>query len=127
MSKGRILIVEDELIIGEDLRMCLEERGYEVIGLITSPERAILKCREKLPDLILMDVHLSGENDGIEAARHIKAEFGVPVVYLTGCPGRCSPMGRYSEETDPYVKKPFSEKELCAVIETALKNQGRNS
>ncbi len=127
MSKGRILIVEDELIIGEDLRMCLEERGYEIIGLIASPERAILKCREKLPDLILMDVHLSGDTNGIEAARLIKAEFGIPVVYLTGCPGNWFPIGTYSQETDPYVKKPFSEQELCAVIETALKNRGRNS
>ncbi|MGO9570516.1 MAG: response regulator [Desulfomonilaceae bacterium] len=127
MSKGRILIVEDELIIAEDLRMCLEERGYEILDIVFNPEQAIVKCRETPPDLILMDICLRGEHEGITAAQTIKTEFGIPVVYLTGCSENLCPGGTVSQEPDPWVKKPFLEEELCAVIETALKNRGRNS
>ncbi len=127
LSKGRILIVEDELIIAEDLRMCLEERGYEILDIVFNPEQAIVKCRETPPDLILMDICLRGEHEGITAAQTIKTEFGIPVVYLTGCSENLCPGGTVSQEPDPWVKKPFLEEELCAVIETALKNRGRNS
>jgi CheY-like chemotaxis protein len=127
LTKKRILIVEEELIIAEDLRMTLEERGYEILEIVFNPEKAIVKCRETLPDLILMDLCLRGENDGITAARTIRTEFGIPVVYLVGYPENLCPGGTQSPELDLYVKKPFSEKELYAIIEMALKSGKRKS
>lgn len=126
LGKTRILMVEHELIIAEDIRVTLEEKGYEVIGNVLAPEQAIVKCREGLPDLILMDICLGNETDGIEFACAIKAEFGIPVVHLTGWPENWLPESTSSQEPNLYVKKPFSEAVLCAVIEAALKNRRRN-
>lgn len=119
--------MEDELIIAEDLRMCLQERGFEVVEIVSIREQIVERCRETLPDLVLMDICLQGEFEGFRAARTIKAEYGIPVIYLSACLENLFPRGVSCQESAPCVKKPFSEEELCAVIETALKNHGRNS
>lgn len=120
MSKARILVVEDEGIIAEDLQLSLEEMGYEVVGIAVTGEDAVEEAEKSRPDLVLMDVVLQGQMNGIEAANRIHKMLGIPVIYLTA----------YSDDkilerakiTEPfgYMIKPIRERELYTNIEVAL-------
>jgi len=120
MEKERILVVEDERIVADDIQMSLVRLGYEVCGFAFSAEEAVQKTRELSPDLVLMDVVLEGEMDGIEAASEIRSRFDVPIVYLTAY-GEKSILER-AKITEPfgYIIKPFEERELRSTIEIAL-------
>jgi len=82
MAKAEILVVEDESIVARDLASRLEQLDYAVTALAASGPEAIRKATETLPDLVLMDVRLRGDMDGIEAAQQIRERLNVPVVYL---------------------------------------------
>jgi len=120
MTAMRILVVEDESIVAEDLRDSLMSLGYAVPSVEAIGENAIKKAGEIRPDLVLMDIVLHGKMDGIEAAKNIHDRFDIPVVYLTS----------YSDEqilerakmTEPYcyIIKPFKERELHINIEIAI-------
>jgi two-component system cell cycle sensor histidine kinase/response regulator CckA len=120
MGETNILVVEDEGIVAEDIRSSLESLGYAVSAVVSSGQEAIKKAEEYKPDLVLMDIVLKGEIDGIEAADQIRLCFNIPVVYLTA----------YAEEgtldrakvTEPlgYIVKPFEDRELRTTIEMAL-------
>jgi PAS domain S-box-containing protein len=117
---AKILIVEDEAITALDIQGLLEDMDFEVVSTASTGMEAIQKAEDLKPDLILMDITLKGEIDGIEAAKKIIALFNIPVIYLTG----------YSDQktferiklTRPYgfVSKPISYDELKLSIETAL-------
>src|SRR6187455_2024264 len=79
----RILIVEDQRLIAADIENTLKKLGYVVVGSVSSGEDAIGKSAELRPELVLMDVRLRGEMDGIQAAKVIRDRFRLPVVYLT--------------------------------------------
>ena len=83
MATARILIVEDERIIAADLRRHVTRLGYEVVGLVGSGASAIEQAQTLHPDLVLMDVGLPGDMNGLEAAGHIWEALQIPVVYVT--------------------------------------------
>lgn len=116
----RILIVENEWIIANDIRMSLEDMGYEVIDVVSSGEKAIEAAALLKPDLILMDIMLEGEMDGIDTAKHIRQILDTPIVYLTAYSDKRF-LNR-SKETEPfgYLLKPFKSREVHIVIEIAL-------
>jgi signal transduction histidine kinase len=123
--KERILVVEDERIIACDIKDYLERSGYIVPAIAAYGKQAIEKAEALQPDLVLMDIMLKGDMNGIEAAEQIFTRFQIPIVYLTA----------YSDEntlnkakiTQPfgYVLKPFEETQLITTIEIAL-NRYRN-
>jgi diguanylate cyclase (GGDEF)-like protein/PAS domain S-box-containing protein len=115
-----ILVVEDERIIARDLKFTLEELGYQVPGIIDSGEGAIQKVSDFRPDLVLMDIHLKGLMNGIEAAQVITKQFETPVVFLTAHFDEDS-LAR-AKKTYPlgYIIKPFDRRELSITIEVAL-------
>lgn len=119
-TKARILIVEDEGITAMDLKMRLTNLGYEVVGIADTGEGAIALADEKRPDLILMDIMLKGEMDGIQAAEHIKPALGIPVIFLTAYADNTTL--RRAKVTEPYgyILKPFEERELHTNIQVAL-------
>ena len=86
MKKPVVLVVEDEFIVAFELKMALEKMGYEVCGIESSGESAIESVGRSRPDCVLMDVSLKGQMDGIEAARHIRARYGVRAAFLSGYP-----------------------------------------
>jgi len=120
MTKAKILIVEDELITAKAIRSALNSLGYDVLDIVTSGEEAIQKASGSQPDLILMDIKLDSEMDGIEAARQIKDRFNIPVVYLTAHADDAT-LER-AKITDPfgYILKPFEDRELHVAIEIAF-------
>lgn len=119
-TSPRILIVEDEVIVAMELRDRLEGLHYTVLDNVTTGAEAIKLAQAHRPDLILMDIMLDGEMDGIEAAAQIRAEQSVPVVFLTAY----SDEGTLTRAKDVapfgYIVKPFEERELYATIEVAL-------
>ena len=83
MSQIKILVVEDEKIVALDLKNRLTRMGYIVPALVTSGEEALDAAAEVDPDLVLMDIKLDGQMDGVAAAQQIKEKYDVPVIYLT--------------------------------------------
>jgi len=120
MTDGRILIVEDEHIVAMGIKRMLKGLGYTVTGVASSGEDAISKAESTFPDLVLMDIMLKGELDGVEAAKEIKERFDVPIVYLTAYSD--SNILERVKKTGPfgYIVKPFDEKDLHSNIEIAL-------
>jgi len=123
MSEGRILIVEDEHIVAMGIKRMLKNLGYTLAGVASSGEDAVNKAESTFPDLVLMDIMLKGNKNGIEAAQEIKARFGIPVVYLTACSE--SKIVERAWKTGPlgYIVKPFDEKDLKKSIDVALCRQ----
>lgn len=115
-----ILIVEDENIIAMDIRFMLENLGYKISGIVSSGEDSIKKAYNMLPDLILMDIKLKGNIDGVSAANQIYKSLQIPVVYLTAYLDN-STMDRAKETMHfGFISKPFEEKELQNIIEETL-------
>jgi CheY-like chemotaxis protein len=120
--KDRIFIVEDEKIVAEDLKYRLESNGYWVVGTAASSHVALEQIKSMTPDLVLMDVNIQGELNGIEVAIIMQsfAEKPIPVVFITG----------FSESAFSYLKalpdyiyinKPFSEPDLFKAVQRALR------
>ncbi len=127
MIKKEILIVEDERIVAEDVQMILTNFGYAVSSIVSSGEDAITKAGEVLPDLVLMDIVLKGEMDGVEAAEQIRSTLHIPVVYLTAYADRATLKRARVTAPYGYVVKPFFDKELCCIVEMAIyKSQREN-
>jgi CheY-like chemotaxis protein len=120
MSQPRILVVEDEGIVAHDIKHMLNGLGYEVPVIASSGEDAIKRVAEKKPDLVLMDIVLGGDMDGIEAAKQIRARFDIPVVYLTAYADETTVSRAKMTAPYGYLVKPFTEGELHAAIEIAL-------
>ncbi len=120
MTNAKIMIVEDEWIAAEDTQNRLQDLGYNVSSLASTGKEAIQKAKEDKPDLVMTDIVLEGEMDGIEVAKHIYSCFGIPFIYLTA----------YADDkilerikiTEPfgYIVKPFTNEDLKIAIELAL-------
>ncbi len=120
MRGERILVVENEKIVAIDLQRRLERFGYRVLELAGTSQEAIRAARSGRPDLILMDILLPGDLDGVETAKVIRAELDIPVVFLTAY----SDDGtlEHAKEAEPfgYILKPFKEEELYSTVDIAL-------
>ena len=125
MATSRILIAEDDVLVGKDLVLTVEDLGFEVIKKVSTGEEAVRAVEESCPDLILMDIKLKGKIDGIEAVNQIRSRCDIPVVYLTAYAK--DDLFERAKTTEPYgfVGKPFSPRELRNTIETALCEAGR--
>jgi DNA-binding NarL/FixJ family response regulator len=105
------------------IKRMLKNLGYILAGVASSGEEAINKAESTFPDLVLMDIMLKGEMNGIEAAKEIKVRFGVPVVYLTACSESKIVESAWKTGPSGYIVKPFDEKDLQKSIDVALRRQ----
>jgi PAS domain S-box-containing protein len=120
MVETRILVVEDESVVAKDIQWSLKGLGYAICGWASSGEEAIQKARDLKPDLVLMDVVLKGEMDGIQACEHIRKNFNIPVIYLTAYADERTLERAKVTEPFGYILKPFEERELHTTVEVAL-------
>jgi two-component system, response regulator PdtaR len=120
MERSTVFVVEDEAIVANDIRETLISLGYTVPGIAKSGEIALEKIKQTLPDLVLMDIHLAGEMDGVDTAGKIHVLYDIPVIYLTAYADKV--LLERAKVTEPYgyVVKPYDERELHSVIEMAL-------
>ena len=120
MTRASLMVVEDEFIIAADLKDRVERMGYRVTAQADSGEDAVRQVENHSFDLILMDIVLSGQMDGIEAAQAIRERTSIPIVFLTAYGS--GPIIERAKLAAPfgYILKPFSDRELRAVIEMAL-------
>ena len=120
MIAKRILVVEDEAIIAKDIERALKKRGYGILGAVATGEEALLRVADERPNLVLMDIVLSGDIDGIETAQRLRDQFGIPVVYLTAFGDPATVQRAAATAPFGYLLKPFDDSELYAVVEVAL-------
>jgi len=125
MTKPKILISEDEVIIAEDLAACLEDLGYQTCA-IDSGENTLSKIRDIKPDLVLLDINIKGKADGIELGSRIREEFNIPFIYLTAYTDKATIDRAKKTEPDGFLVKPFDEKSLRSTIEIALYKHDHN-
>jgi PAS domain S-box-containing protein len=121
MPQGsKILIVEDEMLISMEIKQKLHSMGYAVVGQVISGESAIQKAGEEKPDLILMDIRLKGEMDGITAAKKIMELYDIPIIFLTAHSDKATLERAIAISPSGYLLKPFKGRELMTNIEMSL-------
>jgi DNA-binding LytR/AlgR family response regulator len=120
MSKTTVLVVEDESIVSKDIQQSLTKLGYNVVGSSSTGEKAIALASELKPDIVLMDIMLKGAITGIDAAAEIKANEGIPVIFLTAYADEGTLAKAKVTEPYGYIIKPFKEIDLHTSIEMAL-------
>jgi PAS domain S-box-containing protein len=119
-KKVKVLVVEDENIIARDIESTLKRIGHESAGIVSKGEDAITMSEKVKPDLILMDITLKGEMDGIEASKIINDRFGIPIVYITA--HQDEDTIEKTKGTNPYgyITKPLDDRDLNSAINTAI-------
>ncbi len=122
MTEIRILIVEDEPIIAEDISSALEKNEYKVSGIVYDMEDALHELKTNTPDFALLDINLSGEQEGIQIAEIISRDYHIPFVFLTSYSDKGTLDKAKHTEPSGYIVKPFSEAGLYSTIEIALYN-----
>ncbi|MBF2076422.1 MAG: response regulator [Synechococcales cyanobacterium C42_A2020_086] len=120
MSRTKILVVEDEPVIALDIEECLMRLGYEVVAIVDCSDAALTAVTDFLPDLVLMDIHLQGDSNGIETAQQIWHRYHLPVVFLTAHADGATLELAKATQPFGYIVKPFETRDLTVTIEIAL-------
>ncbi len=115
-----IMVVEDESLVSLDISARLRHLGYVVPCTVSTGKDAVLKAGELKPALVLMDIGLKGDMDGIEAAIQIRARFNIPVIFLTAYGDNKTFESARAAEPYGYIYKPFDDADLRACVEAAL-------
>lgn len=122
MSEIRILIIEDDPIIASDIADYLNNVDYRVSGIAYNPKMAFDELKNNLPDLILLDINLNSDKNGIDIAAFIHQNLSIPFIFLTSYSNREVLNKAKITEPSGYIVKPFDEDDLFATIEIALYN-----
>ncbi|MBK8612531.1 MAG: response regulator [Flavobacteriales bacterium] len=120
MAQTNVLVVEDESIVSKDIQHSLKKLGYNVVGAAATGEQAVKLAVETQPDIILMDIMLKGEMNGIEAATQIRSETNIPVIFLTAYADESTLNKAKVTQPYGYIIKPFKEIDIHTSIEMAL-------
>lgn len=119
----RILIVEDEMIIGANISLQLTSLGYEVSGIVPRGEEALVHIRQNKPDIILLDIQLKGNLDGIQTAQLMQKDFDIPIIYLTANADDANFNRAKSTNPHAFISKPFKKLDLKHAIELVVNRQ----
>ncbi|NRA12005.1 MAG: response regulator [Crocinitomicaceae bacterium] len=125
MSKINVLVVEDESIVSKDIQHSLKKLGYNVVGASATGEKAIELVNSEKPDIVLMDIMLKGDMNGIEAAETIKGNHSIPVIFLTAYADESTLEKAKITQPYGYILKPFKEIDLHTTIEMAIYKHGK--
>ena len=120
MSKAKILIVEDEAIIAYDTKIKLEHEGYNVVDIVDTGQKAIKSMEIYKPDLVLMDILLNGDMNGIETAKKISAEYKTPILFLSAHSESDLLRQLDNKKHYSYLVKPLSGEELFQAVNQSL-------
>ena len=127
MSDIRVLIVEDEPLIAEDIAQGLEKNEFLVSAVVYSKQDAIEQLNTNLPDMVLLDINLSGEMSGIEIAEKINTLYNIPFIFITSYSDKQTLEKAKFTEPSGYIVKPFNEASLYSTLEIALYNHAQKN
>jgi Response regulator of the LytR/AlgR family len=118
----RILIVEDNVIIADDMQSMLEEIGYEIVDNVIVYEQAVEVLKNNHVDLVLIDIILASDKTGIDLGKHIRENYNIPFIFVTSNSDRATVENAKTVKPDGYLVKPFEQQDLYTSIEIALSN-----
>jgi DNA-binding NarL/FixJ family response regulator len=127
MSEVRVLIVEDEPIIAENISMYLNNNDFTVSGIAYDSEEARHQLLRNTPDVVLMDINLGSDEDGIDIAGLINRNYKIPILFLTSYSDKDTICRAKAVEPGAYIVKPFEEKTLLASLEIAISNYAKRN
>lgn len=127
MIEVRVLIVEDEPLIAEDIATALKNNDFMVSAIVYSKEDALQELKNNTPDLVILDINLNGGEEGIEIAKVINATYFLPFVYLTSYSDKITLLHAKNTLPAGYIVKPFSDAGLFATLEIAVYNHAQKS
>ena len=122
MSKIKILIIEDELIIAESMKEMLQELEYDVIGTACDTDEVNEVLAKELPDIVLIDIQLRNGDDGIELAKSVKDKYKLPIIFITSHSDKQTVEKAKEAQPEGYIVKPFEKSDLYTSIEIAMSN-----
>ena len=122
----KILIVEDNVIIADDMQSMLEEIGYEIVDNVIVFEQAVDVLKEHHVDLVLIDIILASDKTGIDLGKHIREKYNIPFIFVTSNSDRATVENAKTVKPDGYLVKPFEQQDLYTSIEIALSNFNYN-
>ena len=122
MTEVRVLIVEDEPLIAENIALCLNNSDFIVSGIAYDFEEALTELEHNPPDAVILDINLDGDKDGINIASHINRKFRIPFLFLTSYSNKETLERAKAVEPSGYIVKPFNERTLLASLEIAISN-----
>ena len=126
--RGRVLIVEDEYFLALENEAALQGAGYEVVGTAATGADAVLLAQDKRPDIVLMDIRLAGERDGIDTAIEISDRFGIAIIFATALSGRETRERAERAFAVGWLAKPYSSDEMLRAVSRAMQLlRGRRS
>jgi two-component system, LytTR family, response regulator LytT len=126
MDQLKILIVEDELIVAEDIKNQLSKIGYDIAGIASSYSEAIKIIGNKMPDLVIIDIIIRGQKSGIDLGRYLRNETSIPFIYLSSHSDKNTLEQAKDTHPDAYLLKPYRVESLFASIEVAIGNASLN-
>lgn len=122
MEQVRAVIVEDKAVVAEDLKLCLQDFGYETLGICNNGQDAVDIVTSLAPDILLMDININGPMDGVETVRQINEAHPLPVIYLTAYSDDKTLERAKSTHPAAYLIKPFDPVDLKIAIDIAIEN-----
>lgn len=127
MSEIKILIVEDEPVIAQNISMYLNNNDFTVSGIAYDYDEAMNELQNNTPDAVILDINLDSERDGIDIATHINKKFRIPFLFLTSYSNKETLQRAKGVEPSGYIVKPFNERTLLASLEIAISNFSQRS
>jgi len=127
MSKFRVLIVEDEPVIAENISMYLDNNDFEVSGIAYDSGEAIEQLQNNTPDAAILDINLESEEDGIDIANCINQKYQIPFLFLTSYSDKETLQRAKNVNPSGYIVKPFNERTLLASLEIAINNHAADN
>lgn len=125
MTRPKVLIVEDEIIAAANLGMLCERWGYDLCPLVTTAEEAVESAQRERPDIILMDISIHGNMDGVEAAHEIRGLAKMPVIFMSGYSDESIMERARAVEVSGYLIKPLDFKKLRQLMASLLLGRAR--
>lgn len=122
MSRHKILIVEDEPVIAENVSLYLDNNDFEVSGIAYDSDEAFEQLKQNTPDAVILDINLEGDKDGIDIALHINQQYRLPFLFLTSYSDKNTLERAKDAKPAGYIVKPFNERTLLASLEIAISN-----
>lgn len=127
LNKTKVLIVDDEVLISEQLNVILEDIGYQITDIAFNTESALVSLKENPPEIAILDIKMHGKNQGFEIAKYIKENMDIPFIFLSSFADNSTVNEASKFEPNAYILKPFNEANIYSTLKIVLSNHAKNN